>query len=201
MSKKGTFTWGKNVVPEYRWYKGELKQMTLLDTFDPSNAPIDINPPTGDYQDPDARIWPFKIHKGKQPYDTELNKILPIKLYGRQGTGALWTELDWEKALVAGAKLNHVEFSGQYDFIETNGYWPIKHMVAPADQAVKCSACHSRESRLNGLNDFYLVGRDSYTLVEIFGAIAIWGGLAGVILHALLRIFSIRRRNQPTNQK
>lgn len=201
MSKKGTFTWGKNVVPEYRWYKGELKQMTLLDTFDPNSAPIDINPPTGDYSDPDARIWPFKIHKGNQPYDTDLNKILPIKLYGRNGTGALWTELDWDKALAAGAKLNHVEFSGNYDFIETNGYWPIKHMVAPADQAVKCSECHSKDSRLNGLNDFYLVGRDSNTWVEYFGAIAIWGGLAGVILHALLRMLSIRRRNQQANQK
>ncbi|MFC1235779.1 tetrathionate reductase family octaheme c-type cytochrome [Vibrio sp. F74] len=201
MSKKGTFTWGKNVVPEYRWYKGELKQMTLLDTIDPNNAPIDINPPSGSYDDPEARIWPFKIHKGNQPYDTELNRILPIKLYGKASSGALWTTLDWGKALEAGAKLNHVEFSGNYDFVETNGYWPIKHMVAPADQAVKCSACHSNESRLNGLNDFYLVGRDSNTLVEWFGAIAIWGGLAGVILHALGRILTIRRRKQQTNQK
>ncbi len=196
MSKKGTFTWGKNVVPEYRWYKGELKQMTLLDTIDPNNPPIDINPPSGSYDDPEARIWPFKIHKGNQPYDTELNRILPIKLYGKASSGALWTTLDWGKALEAGAKLNHVEFSGNYDFVETNGYWPIKHMVAPADQAVKCSACHSNESRLNGLNDFYLVGRDSNTLVEWFGAIAIWGGLAGVILHALGRILTIRRRKQ-----
>ncbi|PWI34206.1 hypothetical protein DI392_07745 [Vibrio albus] len=199
MSKKGTFVWGKNVVPEYRWYKGELKQKTLLDTIDPAQAPIDINPPTGDYNDPDARIWPFKIHRGKQPYDTELNHILPIRLYGRPGTGAFWTEFDWGKALAAGAESNNVEFSGHYGFIETNGYWPIKHMVAPADDAVACESCHSRESRLNGLNDFYLVGRDSNTLVEYYGAFAIFGGLLGVLFHALLRIISIRRRRN--NQK
>lgn len=201
MSKKGTFTWGKNVVPEYRWYKGELKQMTLLDTIDPNRAPIDINPPTGSYSDPDARIWPFKIHKGKQPYDKELNTILPIKLYGRAGTGALWTELDWGKALAAGAEINQVGYSGNYGFIETNGYWPIKHMVAPAESAVKCSECHSNNSRLNGLNDFYLVGRDSNRFVEYYGAIAIFGGLGAVILHALGRIITLGRRQQPTDKK
>ncbi len=194
-SKKGTFVWGKDVVPEYRWYKGELGQMTFQDEFDPSKAPIDINPPTGQYSDPDARIWPFKIHKGKQPYDTELNRMLPIKLYGRKGTGALWTELDWAKALTAGAKLNEVEFSGQFDFIETNGYWPIKHMVAPADQAVACEACHSRESRLKGLNGFYLVGRDRYAFVELLGIIMIFGAVAVVSIHGALRVLTHRRRH------
>lgn len=194
MSKKGTFTWGKDVTPEYRWYKGELEQMTFLDTVDPELAPIDINPPTGSYQDPDARIWPFKIHKGTQPYDTELNHILPIKLYGRKGSGAFWTEYDWDKALTAGAELNEVEFSGEYDFIETNGYWPIKHMVAPADQSVPCVECHSQNSRLEGLNDFYLVGRDRNTWVEWFGALAIWGGLIAIIAHIVTRLISIRRR-------
>lgn len=198
MSKKGSFTWGRNVVPEYRWYKGELKQMTLLDTINPDRAPIDINPPSGNYNDPDARIWPFKIHRGKQPYDTELNRMLPIKLYGRPGSGAFWTEYDWNKALAAGARLNGVAFSGQYDFIETNGYWPIKHMVAPKEQAVACEACHSRDSRLAGLNDFYLVGRDSNSIVESFGMIAIWGGLAAVFIHALTRIVTIRRRKTRT---
>jgi len=198
MSKKGTFTWGKNVVPQYRWYKGELKQMTFLDTIDPAKAPIDINPPTGSYQDPQARIWPFKIHRGKQPYDTELNHMLPIKLYGRKGTGAFWTEFDWPKALAAGAKLNQVEFSGKYGFIETNGYWPIKHMVAPKDQAVECDACHSNPSRLDGLNDFYLVGRDSYSWIEWLGVLLIGGSLGGVLLHAGYRVITSSRRNSPS---
>ncbi|MCK5819330.1 MAG: hypothetical protein KAH18_08765 [Psychromonas sp.] len=56
MSKKGTFTWGVNVVPEYRRYKGELLQKTLLTVIDSKKVPIEINPPTGNYNDPDARI-------------------------------------------------------------------------------------------------------------------------------------------------
>jgi octaheme c-type cytochrome (tetrathionate reductase family) len=194
MSKKGTFTWGRNVTPEYRWYKGELKQKTLLTVIDPQSAPIDINPPTGDYNDPDARIWPFKVHRGNQPYDTQHNRILPIKLYGKKGTGALWTEYDWQKALTAGAKLNKVEFSGEFDFIETNGFWPIKHMVAPAEDAVQCVACHARDSRLTGLNDFYLIGRDSHFWIELFGLLAVVGGLLGVIGHSAVRYLTARRR-------
>lgn len=193
MSKKGTFTWGRNVTPEYRWYKGELKQKTLQTVIDPSSAPIDINPPTGDYNDPDARIWPFKVHRGKQAYDTKLNHILPMQLYGKKGSGALWSDYDWAKALAAGAKNNEVGFSGEFDFIKTNGFWPIKHMVAPAEDAVKCVACHSRESRLAGLNDFYLLGRDSNNWVELFGLLAVVGGLGGVVGHGALRYITNRR--------
>ncbi len=199
MSKKGTFTWGKNVVPEYRWYKGELKQKKLSDTIDPAQ-PVDINPPTGDYRDPAARIWPFKIHRGKQPYDTELNHILPIKLYGRKGTGAFWSEYDWPKALTAGAELNELPFSGEFDFIESRGYWPIKHMVAPAEQALECAECHSRAGRLAELNDFYLVGRDSNPWVELFGALAIFGGVFGVAGHGGVRYFAARRRRSRTGE-
>jgi len=201
MSKKGTFTWGANVVPEYRWYKGELKQKTLLTVIDPTKAPIDINPPTGDYSDPDARIWPFKIHRGKQPYDTVKNRILPIKLSGKKGSGALWAEYNWAKALQAGSELNHLDYSGEFDFIETNGYWPIKHMVAPADDAVKCVACHSRDSRLAGLNDFYLIGRDSNFWVELFGLLAIFGGLSGVMGHSLLRYYTARKLKNANDKR
>lgn len=199
MSKKGTFTWGRNVVPEYRWYKGELLQKSLPDVIDPSQAPIDINPPTGSYDDPDAKIWPFKIHRGKQPYDTENNTILPIYLVGKKGSGALWSDFDWNKALAAGAELNEMEFSGQFDFIESNGYWPIKHMVAPAANAVECEQCHARGGRLESVDGFYLLGRDGSTWVDVLGAIMVLGGLAGVSGHSAYRYISYRRRQDKGN--
>ena len=201
MSKKGDFTWGRNVEPSYRWYKGELQQMTLLDEIDPNSAPIEINPPTGDYLDPLAKIWPFKIHKGKQPFDTVHKRMLPIYLVGKKGSGALWSDFDWKAALAQGAKNNEVPFSGEFDFIESNGYWPIKHMVAPQEQALSCESCHSRQSRLAGLNDFYLLGRDRNIWVEAFGLIAIIGGLAGVTGHSLFRYFSAIRRKKAASQQ
>ncbi|MCK5884496.1 MAG: tetrathionate reductase family octaheme c-type cytochrome [Bacteriovoracaceae bacterium] len=196
MSKKGTFTWGRNVVPEYRWYKGELKQLIFSDKIDPSKAPIDINPPTGDYKDPMAKIWPFKIHRGNQPYDTVNNHLLPPKLVGKKGTGAFWSDFDWQASLTKGAKSNNLPFSGKFDFVKTNGYWPIKHMVAPEEMAVGCNECHSRDSRLKDIKDFYLVGRDSNFLVEIFGLLAVFGSLFGILGHAGLRYIMNRRRQK-----
>ncbi len=195
-SKKGTFNWGQNVVPQYRWYKGELKPMTYTDKIDPNQAPIDINPPTGDYKDPMAKIWPFKIHQGKQPYDIEHNTILPMALSGKKGSGALWSDYDWDAALTKGAELNELPFSGKYDFIETNGYWPIKHMVAPKDKTLKCTQCHSKDSRLNGLNDFYLLGRDANPWVEKLGLLMVIGGLLGVIIHSFVRYVMAHRRRK-----
>ena len=175
--------------------------MYLLDIFDPADAPIAINPPTGNYDDPDARIWPFKIHRGKQAYDTQYNRILPIYTVGKKGSGALWSDYDWQKALEKDAQNNKVEFSGKFDFIRTDMYWPIKHMVAPKEDAVKCDECHAKNGRLAALNDFYLIGRDANPLIEGFGLLAIFGGLAGVIAHGGLRYWMTRRRHHKTQDK
>jgi hypothetical protein len=67
-------------------------------------------------------------------------------------------------------------------------------MVAPAEDAVQCVACHARDSRLTGLNDFYLIGRDSHFWIELFGLLAVVGGLLGVIGHSAVRYLTARKR-------
>ena len=44
-----------------------------------------------------------------------------------------------------------LDFSDSVDFIETEMYWPINHMVMTADNALKCTSCHGKggENRLN----------------------------------------------------
>jgi hypothetical protein len=34
-------------------------------------------------------------------------------------------------------------------FIDSEMYWPITHMVAPADEALQCTACHDEAGRLD----------------------------------------------------
>jgi hypothetical protein len=46
-------------------------------------------------------------------------------------------------------------FSGEYGFVETAMYWPITHMVAPAEDALECNDCHTAE---NGRLDFIALG-------------------------------------------
>ena len=84
-----------------------------------------------------------------------------------------------------------VPFSGQYDFVETEMYWPLNHQVAPADQSLKCADCHTRKNgRLESLGDFYLPGRDYKAGVEIFGILMIIASIIGVLIHTTCRIIS-----------
>ena len=42
-----------------------------------------------------------------------------------------------------------MEYSGEYGFARSDMYWPLEHQVAPADQALQCTACHSDDGRLD----------------------------------------------------
>jgi len=143
---KGSFLYEEDFQPTYLWYDGTVSNRYLLgDQIDPS-APTLLNPPGGDINNPDARIFPFKVHVAKQPYDS-LNNILlqPVTA----GEGGFWSTFDWPSALKLGAEQTGLEFSGQYDFAETWMYWPITHMVQPKDNALQCAACHSTDGRLD----------------------------------------------------
>ena len=86
-------------------------------------------------------------------------------------------------------------YSGKYGFTETEMYWPVNHMVSPKGNAVQCSECHTREnSRLAGLRDFYMPGRDYSAGVEAIGAAMILLTLGGVVVHGGARAAASRKR-------
>ncbi len=193
-SKKGDFIWTKNVRPEYFWFNGAIQGMTARDTIDPS-ATVKVNQPLGDPRDPNARIFPFKVHRGKQPYD-KVNKTIVIpKLFGPPDSEAYWAKFDWKNAIAAGMSVAGLPFSGEYDFVPTSYVFPTTHMVAPKDKAVACGECHTAAgSRLAGLPGVYMPGRDASPLVRAGGWTLVLGALAGVLLHGLGRIFSRSRK-------
>lgn len=199
MAKKGAFKYGINIVPSYAWYKGERTHISIFDKFDPSKYskqhPLPVKAPTGDYDDPKAKIFPFKIHVSKVPYDTKYNNLIPPKVWARnKGEGAFWMDFDWDKALKLGAEYSNIPFSGDYDFIWTAQYMQIKHMVAPEHDAVSCNECHTKGGRLDNVPGFYLVGRDNNKLVDWLGILMILGSLLGVGGHGFLRF--INRNNK-----
>ena len=65
---KGRFTWVKGAQPEYAWYNGTGIRYLLGDEIDPDSV-TKIAAPLGDRNDPKAKIYPFKIHRGRQVYD------------------------------------------------------------------------------------------------------------------------------------
>lgn len=136
--KKGEFVWAKNIKPEYFWFNGKATYYTLGDKVNPGEV-LQLNRMNGSISDPDSKIAPFKVMRGRQPYDPVNNYLIIPKLYGENG---YWKTFDWVKASEEGMKQIDLDFSGEVDFIETEMLWPLNHMVAPSDQALKCTSCH-----------------------------------------------------------
>jgi len=185
-SIKGEFKWEKNIVPEYFWSNGSLTSTTANDVIDPSQI-VKVSHPVGDKNDPEARIFPFKIHRGKQPYDKVNKKLLAPMLSGKKG---YWTTFDMEDAIKTGNKTLNIPYSGEFDYVETTYAFPITHMVAPKENALNCNECHIREnSRLSNITGLYLPGRDKSTLIDTIGWLSVIGALIGVLLHGIGRFF------------
>jgi hypothetical protein len=57
-------------------------------------------------------------------------------------------------------------------------------MVAPADNAVSCESCHSRDGRLAHLGGFYIPGRDGSSVLDALGIMTVIGSFvfAGVLV-------------------
>lgn len=199
MSKKGTMQWVEDAVPEYFWFDGTVRYTLLGEGFDPHGG-VDINRLEGSYDDPGSRIWPFKVMRGRQPYDLETNSLLVFQLFGKV-RDAYWQSWDWGQALASGMReakaigQTNADYSGNYDFVETRMYWPINHMVAPAESALTCDECHSQNGRLDALKGFYLPGRDRNPWIERIGIVAIIATAIAVLLHGLLRLIVARRRD------
>jgi octaheme c-type cytochrome (tetrathionate reductase family) len=157
---KGSFIYEKNFIPEYNWYNGTAQHYLLGDLIDPTQ-PTYMNNPNGDINDLTAKIWPFKIHRARQIYDAVYNYLLQPKTVGE---GGYWTDFDWNQAVQLGSEATGLPYSGQYSFAPTLMYWPLTHMVAPAENALQCTDCHGE----NGRMDWQALG--------YYGDPMIWGG-------------------------
>ena len=142
---KGEFVWEKNVIPTYRWYNGKADYYKMGDTLDVSQ-PVKLNSLNGDITEANAKIAPFKVMRGKQIYDNVNDYLIVPHLFGKEG---YWKTYDWNKASEIGMKEVELDYSGSFGFIETEMYWPINHMVAPKENALKCMDCHGKKGRMN----------------------------------------------------
>jgi hypothetical protein len=94
---KGDFEWGENVVPEYYWFDGTVRY-TLVGDHRPGRAPVEINRIQGGYDDPKARIWPFKVMRGQAALRHGQQHLVVGHLFGKDDA-AYWKTYDWGKAL------------------------------------------------------------------------------------------------------
>ncbi len=192
-SKEGSAVHAENVVPEYRWFNGEVKYTLLTDKIDPSGV-VMINSWAGSPDDGKSLIWPAKVMRGKQPYDTVNMTLVRTETTSPTNDTAYWKNLDWEKAITVGMRSAGLPFSGKVGFVSTEMYWPITHMVAPKDKGLGCADCHSAASRLAGLPGIYVPGYSANHWLNLLG----WGvaglTLLGVSAHGFIRVLTRKRK-------
>ena len=194
---KGDFAYGENVRPEYKWYNGVVHQISITDKLDglfAKDGVLELNRVEGSASDPGARIWPFKVMRGKQPYDPVNNTLVVNHVYGDDDT-SLWKNYDYDKSIKAGMDYAGLPYSGKYDFIPTRMNWFITHMVAPKEKALACQDCHTRsaDGRLAAITDIYLPGRDTQGWLDLLGSLMIAGAIGGGLLHGGIRFVTRRK--------
>ena len=145
LKKKGSFKYAQDVRPEYYWYNGRADRYLTGDKINPGQV-VQINRPRGGPDDPEAKIWPFKVHRGKQIYDTKYLHLLTPRTWA---PGGYWHDFDWDQACRLGCQDTGLEYSGSYGFTSTEMYWPLSHMVQRAEKALQCVDCHGKDGLLD----------------------------------------------------
>lgn len=138
--KKGVFRWGKNVRPVYEWYNGTHKRHLVGDKLADSGITT-LNQPLGAFNDPKAKISPFKLYQAIQPIDAKTRTLVIPKLFK-----GFWDHLDWKRAISDGMKEVDRPFSGEYGFAKTQMLIAINHEIVPANKALRCADCHSEKA-------------------------------------------------------
>ena len=191
-SKRGGAQWAENLVPEYVWFDGRIDFATLDDRIDPTGI-VQLNTLGGAPDDPKSRIWPVKTLRGKQPIDAQRATLVAASLFGKKDDG-FWKTFDWSTSIDAAMKAAGREFSGEVGFVETEMRIPVNHMVAPAEDALACESCHSRDGRMSGVEGLYMPGIGSVPVLDkLFLTMALLA-LIGVLLHGAIRFISSRKK-------
>jgi octaheme c-type cytochrome (tetrathionate reductase family) len=150
---KGSFVWEFNVRPTLRYFNGKWDRMVVGVSDKYTQEPIPLATPQGDYNDPKAMIYPFKLMIGNQPVDPDTKTVLVPHLFGLAGgPNPYWGKFNWTDALIDGAAYTGQDFSGNHKFGDTTMLLSVNHEVAPAEQALgagmmpdSCMDCHRSE--------------------------------------------------------
>lgn len=155
VKQKGHFEWGKFVDPCITWYDGTHERYVLGDKIKDPNVPTLLNAPVGSFDDPNAKLYPFKCYSAVIPTDAKRQVFAVPQLWK-----GFWDDFDWKKSLTVGMESYGQEFSGEVGFAKADMFWAINHEVVPAkkalacadchiDDAVTCSRCHGEESHFD----------------------------------------------------
>jgi hypothetical protein len=144
-----------NVMPEYAFFNGLSYFYEFGQPAKPrENGRVLMSSPLGEILDPQAKIFAFKYHLGRQPLDPLTGELLPLKI------GKFFMTGDLASAVALGVTDVGWTYHG-YDFADTDRYMGLFHEVAPKENALSCMECHGNSDRM----DFKTLG---YTVNEAY---------------------------------
>lgn len=139
-----TITLQKDVTPVYAWYNGFTRaQLPGEPAIKLADGSVGIMTPEGSRDDPKAKIFAFKLHKGRMPLLTQKNWLIPITVEHFFSNGQI------DPAVKSAAKEVYGLDSIAYSWIDTTRYMGIFHGVQPKANALKCADCHSATGRFD----------------------------------------------------
>ncbi|MBF0110895.1 MAG: tetrathionate reductase family octaheme c-type cytochrome [Magnetococcales bacterium] len=185
----GTTLWAENLTPRYAWFNGKVEYMGLKEKLKTADL-AQVNRIFGSARDPDARIWPFKRMFAMTPFDP-INRTLVVNHLIKSDADdreAFEVSYDWRMSVAAGMKEADAPFSGQVGFIRAVMHFPLTHMIAPKEEALKCRECHRDGGRMDGIEGIYMPGRRNNPLLHQIGKIFVILTLTGVGVHSSMRL-------------
>jgi hypothetical protein len=139
-----TIEFGSNVVPEYAWWNGRTRHQQLHEkvTFE-KDGTVAVMHPMGGRKDDDARIYPFKLHRGRLPLLVEERYLVPIAVE------EFFADGDLEKAVQEGGHATYGLEDFEYEWVDVKRYMGLYHGVVPAADALQCTDCHDENGRFD----------------------------------------------------
>ncbi len=139
-----TITLQKDVIPVYAWFNGtSVATLPKQSARGDASGRVVMMAPVGGRMERSARIYPFKLHRGRMPLMTGRRWIIPM----------LVEEFFADGNVDAAVKNASREFydvpDPKYAWTDTVRYMGIFHGVPPARNAVSCLGCHSPDGRLD----------------------------------------------------
>ncbi len=139
-----TITLQKDVTPVYAWFNGMTKaQLPGEAAMRLADGSVGMMVPQGSRDDPKSKIFAFKVHKAKLPLLTGKNWIIPITVEQFFPDGKI------DPAVKSAAKEMYGIDNAQYTWADTTRYMGIFHGVQPAENALRCIACHGQHGRFD----------------------------------------------------
>jgi len=139
-----TITMGKDVEPVIAWYNGTTwEQLPGVPVTRQDNGTVGMMLPQGSRNDPEARLYAFKLHRGMMPVLEEQGWIVPILVEEFFADGNI--DLAVRKAAEEMYGLENIS----YEWVPVERYMGIFHEVVPANDALRCLDCHGPDGRLD----------------------------------------------------